>query len=272
MKNKPMIAIIGAGNMGASLLGGLIKNHYPPESLCITDPDPKKLQALANQFSVHTAKNNLDAIQNADVIILAVKPQIIPDVTQEISAAIKQKKSLIISIAAGTLIDTLQKNLGNETAIVRCMPNTPALISCGATALYANKNVSPEQRDLAENILRAVSVIVWLENEKLMDVVTALSGSGPAYFFLLMEVLQESAEKLGLSKEDARLLTLQTAFGAARMALESDHTPAELRKHVTSPGGTTESALNVLEKNNIRRIFEEAVTAAKMRSEELGKQ
>ena len=265
------IAIIGAGNMGASLLGGLIANQFPAKEFWVTDADVKKLKALQQEFSVHTTTQNNEAVNVADVIILAVKPQIIQDVIKELSSIVKNKKPLIISIAAGVRIDALQKELGDETPIVRCMPNTPALIRAGATALYANSIVTKKQRHLAESILRAVGMVLWLEDEKQMDAVTALSGSGPAYFFLVIEALQQAGETLGLSNETARLLTLQTALGAARMALETNVDTFELRHRVTSPGGTTEAAIRVLEKD-IYDLFFRALSAAKIRSEELGKE
>lgn len=263
------IAIIGAGNMGASLLSGLIANHYLPEKLWVTDADPEKLAALKKQFHVHTTLNNDEAVKQADVVILAVKPQIMADVAQKLSVAVQAKKPLVISIAAGIREKTLQKWLGSNVAIVRTMPNMPALMNCGATALYRNTFVADTQKEIAEFILRAVGIIVWLEEEQQMDAVTALSGSGPAYFFLVIEALQKAGEALGLSRETARILTLQTALGAAKMALESNVEAEELRRRVTSPGGTTEQALKVLEENKLREIFQEALEAAKKRSEEL---
>lgn len=265
------IAVIGGGNMGASLLGGLIANQYPRDKLWVTDADAEKLQTLKNNFQINTTNSNAEAIKNADVVILAVKPQILAHVTHEIASQIQKTKPLVISIAAGVNASSIQKWLGNDIAIVRCMPNTPALISCGATALFANAFVTQEQHELAESILRAVGIIVWVDDEKQMDTVTALSGSGPAYFFLMMEAMQDAAQELGLSAETTRLLAQQTALGAARMALESDVDVVELRKRVTSPGGTTEQALRVLEEHKIRDIFKKALTAAKNRSEELAK-
>lgn len=262
------IAILGAGHMGSSLLGGLIANHYPPNQLWVTDPELEKLQHLKKQFQINISTDNHEAVQNADVVILAVKPQILASVAKEITPQIQRVKPLIISIAAGVRESSIQKWLGGDTAIVRAMPNTPALIGCGATALYANKWVSENQRNLAETILRAVSLVVWINDEKFMDSITALSGSGPAYFFLVIEALQTAAMELGLPEETARLLTLQTAYGAARMALESDVDIIELRRRVTSPGGTTERALQVLE-GKIHSLFKEALVAAKQRSEEL---
>lgn len=266
---KATIAILGGGNMGASLLGGLIANDYPREKLWITDPDTEKRQQLQNQFQVNVSGDNHAAIEQANVIILAVKPQVLAPVALDIADKIQKKQTLVISIAAGVREQSIQKWLGGNASIVRAMPNTPALIGCGATAMYANQYVSAAQHDLAESILRAVSLVVWVEDEKWMDTVTALSGSGPAYFFLVIEALQNAAQELGLPADIARLLTLQTAFGASRMALESEVEADELRKRVTSPGGTTEQAIRILEENQLREIFKMALTAARKRSEEL---
>jgi pyrroline-5-carboxylate reductase len=265
----PNIAIIGAGNMGRCLISGLINNGHPPSKIWTADPSAEKLQQIEQTFQIHTTTDNKQAVTASDVVILAIKPQVISKVINEIHDAVESHKPLIISIAAGVRSSSIQHGLGGHTAIVRAMPNTPALIGCGATALYANHLVSPDQHNIAESILRAVGVTVWLENEHLLDIVTALSGSGPAYFFHMMEALQLAAEELGLPREHARLLTLQTALGAARMALESGAPLAELRQQVTSPGGTTEKAISVLEEHNIRMLYKKAVQAAKLRSEEL---
>lgn len=265
------IAIVGGGNMGASLLSGLIANHYLKTNLWVTDADVQKLKKLETTFGIHTTQDNQEAIKNADVVILAVKPQILKTVAQEMAPQIQARKPLVISIAAGITESSLQKWLGGNISIVRAMPNTPALIGCGATALFADRHVSSTQRELAETILRAVSVIVWVNEEKQMDAVTALSGSGPAYFFLMMESMQNAAQELGLPADITHLLTQQTALGAAKMALESDVDLVELRKRVTSPGGTTERAVNVLEESHIRDMFKKALNAAKIRSEELAK-
>lgn len=263
------IVILGAGNMGSSLAGGLIAKNYPPEKILMTDPETEKLTQIQNQLHIRTTTDNHAAVQQADVLILAVKPQVMTQVVTEIASLVQQKKPLIISIAAGILEHSLQKWLGGQCAIVRSMPNTPALIGCGATALFANQFVTPEQHNLAESILRAVGTIVWLQDEELMDTVTALSGSGPAYFFLIIEALQVAAEELGLPADTARMLTTQTAYGAARMAMETDMDIVTLRKKVTSPGGTTEKALQTLEENHLRVILKSALIAAKNRSHEL---
>ncbi len=265
------IAILGGGNMGASLIGGLIADHYPAEKIWVADLHEAPLEQLKSQFNVNTTIDNAVAVKTADIVMFAVKPQVLAKVATDLSDIIQERKPLVISIAAGIRENSLQHWLGGNIAIVRSMPNTPALIGCGASALFANQWVSHTQRNEAESILRAVGLVVWLEDEKLMDVVTALSGSGPAYFFLVMEILQNAAEELGLPKDLARLLTLQTAFGSARMALESTESPMDLRKKVTSPGGTTEQALQVFEEANIRRIFADAVSAAQKRAQELAK-
>jgi pyrroline-5-carboxylate reductase len=265
----PVITIIGAGNMGSSLIGGLIKDGHPGDKLWACDPSKEKCLQVQETFQVHTTPDNAKAVEHADVIIFAVKPQVFKSIAKSLASVIQQRKPLIISIAAGVRESHIQHWLGGNMAIVRSMPNTPALIGCGATALYANQFVSVQQRNIAESILRAVGMIVWLNDEHLMDTVTALSGSGPAYFFLIMEIMQHTAEQLGLTPDTARLLTLQTALGAARMAMESGKSLDELRHNVTSPGGTTEKAISVLEENNIRSVLKKALHAAKLRSEEL---
>jgi pyrroline-5-carboxylate reductase len=198
-----------------------------------------------------------------------VKPQVLKSVAEEIGPAVQARQPLVVSIAAGIRSDDLQVWLGGNVAVVRAMPNTPALVGAGATGLYAGADVTPAQRDEAETVLRAAGVVVWVADESLMDVVTALSGSGPAYFLLVMEALEAAAIAQGLDADTARLLTLETAFGAAKMALEDGESPAVLRERVTSPGGTTEQAIKSLETNNIRAAFEQALVAATERSREL---
>lgn len=263
------IAMIGAGNMGASLIGGLIQNGHPSEKIIATDTSPEKLAMLQETFQIRTTTNNDEAIEAADVVVFAVKPQYFESVAVNAKEAIRTRRRLIVSIAAGVRVASIQEWLGGEQAIVRTMPNTPALIGAGAAALYANEFVNENERNLAESILRAVGIVVWLNDESLMDTVTALSGSGPAYFFLFMEAMQHAAEELGLPTDTAKLLTLQTALGAARMAIESGKPLDELRHNVTSPGGTTEKALGVLQEHHLPVIVRHALQAAKTRSEEL---
>jgi pyrroline-5-carboxylate reductase len=267
--SKTTIAILGIGNMGGSLLNGLITRGFSPEHLSVYDPSDNIIKNIQHRASLHIGKNNEEAVHSADVIILAVKPQMISSVAKEIAPFIQQRKPLVISVAAGILEASLASSLGKDIPIVRCMPNTPALIGCGASALYANVHVSAEQKNTAEFILSAVGIVVWLEDERLMNVATALSGSGPAYFFLLIEALQHAATQLGLPAETARLLTLQTAYGATRMALESNESVIELRKRVTSPGGTTEKAIDVLQKAHFQNLLLDTLQAATTRAEEL---
>ena len=263
------ITFIGCGNMGRSFIGGLIADGYPPNLLCGSDINAEQRNLVSTQFNIEIKDNNQQAIESADVIVLAVKPQAIKETLTSINTELTQRRFLLISIAAGIRISDLLSWTHEKQAIVRAMPNTPALIQTGATALHANKFVNDEQRNIAEAIMRAVGLTIWLNDEALMDTVTALSGSGPAYYFLVMEAMEKAATKLGLSAEQARLLTLQTAFGAAKMALESEHDPATLRKHVTSPGGTTEKAINVFLNGNFEQLFQEAISAAMERSKEI---
>lgn len=263
------IAFIGGGNMASSLIGGLIADGCPARNIWVSDPDEIKLGALQTRFSVSVSQDNSHAARRAEVLVLAVKPQALKAVAQELAEAVQERLPLVISIAAGVRERSVSAWLGGNVAVVRAMPNTPALIQSGATALYANALVSKEQHSLAESILRAVGMVLWLEHEDQMDAVTALSGSGPAYFFLVMEVLENAAMQLGLPREAARLLTLQTAFGAAKMALESAEDTAMLRARVTSPGGTTEQAIQVLQEGNIQKLFGAALHAAHARSMEI---
>ncbi|MEW6353401.1 MAG: pyrroline-5-carboxylate reductase [Pseudomonadota bacterium] len=261
------IAFIGAGNMAGSLIGGLIADHCAPERIWAADPSAERLDALRARFGVHTTVSNAEAARHAQVVVLAVKPQVLREVAQELAGTLQGQ--LVISIAAGVRVAALNAWLGGKAALVRAMPNTPALVQSGATALYANVRVSQAQASLAESILRAVGLTLWLQDETDMDAVTALSGSGPAYFFLVMEALENAAARLGLAREAARLLTLQTAFGAAKMALESAEDCATLRARVTSKGGTTEQALKILQEGGIQALFDDALCAAHARSIEL---
>jgi pyrroline-5-carboxylate reductase len=255
--------------MARSLIGGLLDDGMPPIRIWAADPDKSALSNLQERFAVHTTPDNSEAAQHAQVVILAIKPQLAKTVVQELAPVIQNHRPLVISIAAGIRETDLRLWLGEGAAIVRTMPNTPALVRSGATVLFANSAVNKVQKNLAESILRAVGMTLWVDDEGLLDAVTALSGSGPAYFFLIMEALERAGEHLGLPRATARLLTLQTAFGAAKMALESTEDLAELRQRVTSPGGTTERAIQVLQKHRLEAVFDEALRAAHQRSVEL---
>jgi pyrroline-5-carboxylate reductase len=270
MRNST-ITFIGGGNMARSLIGGLLSNDVPTSSLRIADTHPQPI-AAAN-FPVAVYQDNREAIVDADVVVLAVKPQVLAEVCKDLAAVLGPNPPLFISIVAGIRINDIKRWLGNDNiAIVRVMPNTPALVQSSASALFADTHVNKIQRELAENILRAVGLTLWLEKEEMIDAVTALSGSGPAYFFLLMEILENAAINLGLNPEDARLLTLQTAFGAAKMALESSDNAGSLRARVTSKGGTTERALGILHAGDLQTLFDKALKAACARSIELSEQ
>lgn len=272
MDSQLKISFIGAGNMAASLMGGLIARGLPAENICLSDPNKNRLAELEKSFAVGGNTNNSECIRHAQVVVLAVKPQIMDQVLQEIGPIVQKTKPLIISIAAGLTLAKISAGLSTDNlAIVRCMPNTPALVQCGATGLIANHQVNPEQKNIAESILQAVGIALWFDEEKQLDAVTALSGSGPAYFFLVMEAMIAAAVEMGLNAQQAEQLTLQTALGAAKMASTSDVDVRELRRQVTSPGGTTEQAIQSLEQDGLRKIFSTALTAAKIRSEELGK-
>ncbi len=228
--NTKTIGFIGGGNMATSLMRGLIASGHSPQQIWVSDAVPETLQAHADQLHVNIAADNANIVNEADVVVLAVKPQTLRDVCLQIAPQLKQKNVLVVSIAAGISQQSLALWLGANTAIVRCMPNTPALVQTGATALHANPQVNDEQKDLAENILRAVGLTLWFGDEAQLDAVTAVSGSGPAYFFLLMEAMERAALELGLDEHSARLLIQQTALGAAKIALESAESPAQLRR------------------------------------------
>lgn len=263
------LAFIGGGNMARSLIGGLIANGMSAEDIHVADKNAATLESLNRQYPVQTFTSNQHAIEGADVIIIAVKPQQLQEVVKELHSS-WQEKQLLISIAAGIRIEDISRWLDKpQAAIVRAMPNTPALVEAGATALFANEYVSHQQHELAESILRACGLAIWLKEEKHMDAVTAVSGSGPAYFFLVMEAMENAAIELGLPQETARLLCLETAFGAAKMALESGESASTLRKQVTSPGGTTERAIHELEDGGLHGLFENALVAAALRAREL---
>ncbi len=265
------ITFIGAGNMAQSLIAGLIKDETSL-SISVADPLAEQLEVINTAWpNVITHGDNLQAIKDADAVILAVKPQLMQQVCEPLQDTVQQQQLLVISIAAGITEANLSTWLGGDLPVVRCMPNTPALVQAGMTGLYANELVSENQRSLAESILRSVGATIWFDDEDKLNAVTAVSGSGPAYFFLVMEAMQYAAKNLGLSSEDAKQLVLQTAFGAAKLALESPDDAAELRRKVTSKGGTTEAALKKLSEGGLIELFDTALSAASDRSKELSK-
>lgn len=260
------ICFIGAGNMSISLIGGLIASGYPKDKIRATDPSEARRREITQSMGIHCDEDNIEAAKQSDIIVLAVKPQMLELVCQQLSATLQAKRPLVISIAAGVRSTDIDYWLGGGMAIVRTMPNTPALIRSGATGLFANSAVSEAQKEQAEHILRAAGITVWVPKETDLDIVTAISGSGPAYYFLFMEAMQHAGQKLGLDEATARLLTIQTAFGAAKMALESPDDCATLRQKVTSPNGTTEKAIQSFESHQLRETIEDAMKAAKDRA------
>ena len=263
------ITFIGGGNMARSLIGGLIGAGTVAENISVGEPLTELRESLAQDFGIKALAENESAIKHADVIVLAVKPQVMREALTPLGTLIRQTSPLLISIAAGIPSENIERWAGGQPALVRVMPNTPALVGAGMSALFANESANALQRDLAESIMRSVGTTVWLEKESLMDVVTAVSGSGPAYFFYLMEAIEQAGVREGLDADTARLLALETALGAARLALESTEGPGQLRERVTSPGGTTEAAIRTLDASNVSDIMQNAVSAARLRSVEL---
>lgn len=267
--NESTIGFIGGGNMARAIVAGLLGAGHPPERLRIADPDPAqqaRLRALDTGLAV--TSDNAAAIQSADLIVLAVKPQVLPDVARALKPETGQ---LVVSVAAGVTLNALAGSLGTDTPCVRVMPNQPALVGAGMSVLCATPAVSSEQRQLAEYLAGAGGETAWIDDEPLMDAVTAVSGSGPAYFYLVMELLEDGARRMGIAPDVARQLAVQTAYGAGLAARDAGLPPAELRRMVTSPGGTTQAALESLEQGDIRALFEQALEAARQRSAELGR-
>ena len=258
--------------MAGSIIGGLLESGHPAERVSAADPFPESLVRLREMAPVATFADNAGAVAGADVVILAVKPQVMAEACSSISVAVAESGALVISIAAGITIASMQARLGEQAAIVRCMPNTPALLGCGATGLYANAKVSEQQRSFADAILSAVGITRWVDAEQDLDAVTALSGSGPAYFFLFMEAMIEAGTAQGLSRETAEELALQTALGAARMALKNEVDLVELRRRVTSPGGTTQAAIENFEEQGLRTLVKDAMQAAADRADEMARE
>jgi len=269
--STPNIAFIGAGNMASSIIGGLLESGHPADAIRAADPIPDSLDKLRTIAPVQVFADNAAAVDGADVVMLAVKPQIMAPALDSIAPAVTEAGALVISIAAGITIDSMAKRLGRQTALVRCMPNTPALLGCGASALYASARVNETQRQYAQTILEAVGIVHWVPSEGALDAITALSGSGPAYFFLFMESMIEAGTELGLDRDTATAMAQHTALGAARMAIESDADLAELRRRVTSPGGTTEAAVASFERDGLHQIIGRAMQAAATRAADLAR-
>lgn len=260
------IGFIGGGNMASAIIGGLTSNQFPAKNICVIEPDATKRATLETRFGIQ-ASDQLESVSRSDVLVLAVKPQQLRAVCQSLNTSPEQ---LVISIAAGIRAIDIARWLKGHQAVIRVMPNTPAQIQAGVSALFAMQNVSEAQRKIAENILAAVGKTLWVEDEKAMDAVTAISGSGPAYVFYMIEALEAAAVKLGLSPENARILALETFAGASKLASLSDTDVTTLRAQVTSKGGTTEQGILVMESANIKDIMYQTAKAAAEKSVILG--
>lgn len=264
------IAVIGSGNMAGAMIGALLrKNELSPEQITASDPYPEQREMIADKYGVSVTGDNHKAVKNADIVILSVKPQVLPSVTADLKGKIPAN-SLVFSIVAGMPISTIQKGLSHK-AVIRTMPNTPAQISAGMTVWTASDEVSETQRAEARVILEAMGKELYVEHEDFLNMATAVSGTGPTYVFLLAEALVDAAVHLGFSRRDARLIVLETLKGSVEFALQSDKHLAELRNMVTSPGGTSAEAIYQLEKGGMRTILSKAVWAAYQKSQLLGK-
>jgi pyrroline-5-carboxylate reductase len=264
-------AFVGGGNMGGALVRGLIARGLPTQNLAVGEALEARRIALAQELGVRVTSDNREAVKGADVVVLAVKPQDMAATVRALADVLAARKPLVVSIAAGIRVADIATWCGGGVPVVRAMPNRPALNSAGATAIHAPPELSAAHRALAEQVLGAVGTTVWVADENALDVVTALSGSGPAYFFLLAELMTDAAVTLGLERDSARELAIQTLFGSGRMARDSDGDLARLRAEVTSKGGTTEAALRSFDAANLRGIVAAALEAATERGREMAK-
>ena len=273
-KQELRIRFVGAGNMASSLIGGLLNCGFNSAQISASEPDEAQRDYVASEFKIPVYPDNNSNFGYPDIVVLAVKPQVMKAVLADVGEKITATKPLVISVAAGITIEQMAAWIDPQSdhAIVRTMPNTPALIGQGAIGMYANTHVMPTQKSQTEDIMSAVGTALWVEQERLIDSVTALSGSGPAYFFAFMEALQKAAEALGLSAEQAAILTQKTASGAALLAERSSEELATLRQRVTSPNGTTAAALESFERDRLNQAVQHAVTAAHDRSIELSQE
>jgi len=262
------IVFIGGGNMASCLVGGTIANGFDPDDILVSEPNEASRNRLKKEFGLAVSEDNQAAVANATVVVLAVKPQIMRKVTMALAPALKDH-AVVVSIAAGISVESLQGWLGSSVSIIRAMPNTPSLVLAGATALFANPLATAPQKDIVSKIFQAVGYCCWVKREDQINAVIAVSGSGPAYFFRILEIMQQVGQELGLSEEIARELASHTALGASQMAKQSASSPAELRRQVTSPGGTTERALSTFQKEGLETIFRRAMTSALERAEEM---
>jgi len=264
------LGLIGAGKMGEALIRGLLRAKARSDLIMIYDPDPSRVSLMLEEYQVKVMKSNSELVEEAEVVVLAVKPQVMSRVLEEIADSVKKKNPLVVSIAAGIKLGFIRSWLGDEVHLVRVMPNTPALIGEGVSAYYSDQPLSEQEQEQIKSLLSALGRVVELDREELLDAVTGLSGSGPAYIFVLIEALADAGVKMGLSRELALILSAQTVVGAGKMVVEMEKHPGELKDMVTSPGGTTIAGLSVLEQGGFRGLVIRAVESATRRSQELG--
>ncbi len=265
------IAFIGGGNMASCIIGGMLANGFTAQQIRVSDPGAQARSNIQETHGIAATADNHVAVTGADIVILAVKPQVLGPVVTDLARSLSSS-SAVVSIAAGIQIADLQAWLGDSQAIVRAMPNTPAMVRQGATGLFANPHINSQQKDSIASIFNAVGIACWVDSEAQIDAVTAVSGSGPAYYFLVMEVMQKVAQELGLSEQTARQLTIQTALGAAQMASTGSLDTTQLRQQVTSPGGTTHAAIETFQAGGIEDSFRQAMQAAVVRAEQMSKE
>ncbi|MDB9814811.1 pyrroline-5-carboxylate reductase [bacterium] len=260
------ILFIGGGNMASCIIGGMIANGFSADDITVSGSGEESRQRLKKTYGIQTMADNQAAARQADLIVLAVKPQIMRTVATDLALSLDHRPA-IVSVAAGIPLSALENWLGNSLAIVRAMPNTPAKVLSGATGLFANPQVDVEQKAIVEKIFAAIGYACWVDTEAQIDAVIAVSGSGPAYFFRIMEIMQKVGQELGLPEKIARDLSINTVLGAARMATESGTSATQLREQVTSPGGTTQAALQSFEQQNLEDVFRKAMNSALERAE-----
>lgn len=260
------ILFIGGGNMASCIIGGMIANGFSADDIMVSGSGEESRQRLEKTYGIKTMTDNQAAARQADLIVLAVKPQIMRIVATDLALSLDHRPA-IVSVAAGIPLSALENWLGNSLAIVRAMPNTPAKVLSGATGLFANPQVDVEQKTIVEKIFGAIGYACWVDTEAQIDAVIAVSGSGPAYFFRIMEIMQKVGQELGLPEQIARDLSINTVLGAARMATESGTNATQLREQVTSPGGTTQAALQSFEQQNLEDVFRKAMNSALDRAE-----
>lgn len=272
MSTSPTISFIGAGNMASAIIGGMLDSGFKAANIWVSAPDDNHLQSIRKQFGVSVTTDNRYCAEQADMVVLAVKPQVMASVCSDIAPVVQNTRPLMVSIAAGLEASTLDEWLGGGLPLVRVMPNTPSLVGKGAAGLYANDQVKEKQKTMVESVFNSIGSALWVDDESLLHAVTALSGSGPAYFFLMLEALEEAATDAGIAGETARALAIQTMAGAAEMAGRSEHDPGQLKRNVMSPGGTTEQAIQTFEEGGLRDLVKKAYSAAYKRSGEMAKE